>query len=325
MNGSGLSQAQLARARSHSYRLFGELFLYGVTAVSLPYIQQIPELTAVLPQPFDADAAAANHHELFQFNIFAYESFFLGDDGLVGGEKTAVVQQQYQQRGYTPSGSQADHLGEELSFLAYLAGAEADAWQIGQPENAAQIQTFQQTFLQNHLLRWLPVCTLAIQRQTDSLFGKLAELTQALVLAHFEGFVDTAVSSLSSFLPPTQNILADDKTGFKEIARFLLLPAFSGVYLSREDVGQLGRQFDLPRGFGSREMMLLKLLRTAVQYDALPQLLTALQETCRDWQTSYQQLTNAHPQAASFIHPWQERAAATEQMVTELMVSSIAE
>ena len=107
--------------------------------------------------------------------------------------------------------------------------------------------------------------------------------------------------------------------------RYLLLPALSGIYLSRDDIGQLGRQFDLPRGFGSREMMLLNLLRTAVQYDALPSLLTALQETCRNWQTNYQTLISQYPKAALFIQPWQARAAATEQMVVELMESSIAE
>ncbi|MBK8900306.1 MAG: hypothetical protein IPM53_03920 [Anaerolineaceae bacterium] len=62
-----------------------------------------------------------------------------------------------------------------------------------------------------------------------------------------------------------------------------------------------------------------------MQYDALPALLTALQATCRRWQSSYQQLIDQHPQTALIIQPWQARAAATEQMVIELMASSIAE
>jgi hypothetical protein len=62
-----------------------------------------------------------------------------------------------------------------------------------------------------------------------------------------------------------------------------------------------------------------------VQYEALTTLLTALQETCQDWQADYQQLADAYPDAAPFIHPWQVRAAATEQMLAELMASSIAD
>lgn len=329
-SGSPLSQAQLARARSYSYRLFSRLYLQGITAVSLPYVKQIPELTAVLTQPFNADTAAANHHELFQFNVFAYESFFLSEDGLVGGEKTAVVNQHYFKLGCATTDSQADHLGHELACLAHLVSQEADAWEADLPFLAGELRSKQQQFMQAHLLIWAPACLLAIQKQTNRFFAELARLTQSLLLEHFgelgetarPEFIEGAVSPQSNFLPPTQNILADDKTGFKEIARFLLLPAFSGIYLSRDNIGQLARQFELPRGFGSRETMLLNLLRTAVQYEALTPLLTTLQKTCQDWQAGYQLLAETHPQATPYLHPWQKRAAATEQMLTELEDSS---
>jgi len=288
-------------------------------------VQQIPELTAVLPQPYSADTAAASHHELFQFNVFAYESFFLSEDGLVGGEKTAVVNQQYFKLGCETIGSQADHLGNELACLVYLTSQEANAWEADLPFLAGELRNKQQQFMHSHLLIWAPACLLAIQNQSNPFFTELARLTQALLLEHFGDERGTAVSPPADFLPQLQNILADDKTGFKEIARFLLLPAYSGIYLSRDTIGQLARQFELPRGFGNREQMLLNLLRTAVQYDALPQLLTALQEICRSWQTNYQALIDQHPQTALFIQPWQARAAATEQMVIELMASSVAE
>lgn len=325
-SGSGLSQAQLARARSYSYQLFSDLYLRGITAVSLPYLQQIPELTAVLPTPFNADSAAASHHELFQFNIFPYESFFLGEDGLVGGEVTAVVNQSYFQLGWQTAvaATEADHLGQELACLAFLGAEEAVAWESEQPAAAHDWQTRQQFFLQSHLLRWAPACLLAIQQQANPFFAELAQVTLELLLAHADALAKRATAPLS-FLPPPRNILANEKTGFKEIVHFLLLPALSGIYLSRDNIAQLGRQFDLPRGFGSRETMLLNLLRTAVQYGALPPLLTALQATCRRWQTSYQDLIDQHPQTALFIQPWQARAAATEQMIIELMASSIAE
>ncbi|MCB8924807.1 MAG: molecular chaperone TorD family protein [Ardenticatenaceae bacterium] len=325
-SGSGLSQAQLARARSYSYRLFSELFLQGITAVSLPYIQQIPELTAVLPKPYIADNAAANHHELFQFNIFPYESFFLGEDGLVGGDVTAVVNQHAFQLGWQTAvtNNQADHLGHELACLAFLVTQEAEASESDQLAAANDWQTKQQFFLQSHLLRWAPTCLLAIQQQANPFFAELAQVTLNLLLSHADELARSA-SAPPAFLPPVPDILANDKTGFKEIVHFLLLPALSGIYLSRDTIGQLGRQFDLPRGFGSRETMLLNLLRTAVQYDALPPLLRTLQEMCRSWQSGYQELINQYPKTALFIQPWQARAAATEQMVLALMESSIAE
>jgi TorA maturation chaperone TorD len=317
----------LAQARSNSYRLLGQLYREGLTAVSLPYVQQIPELSAVTPEPFNADAAAASHHELFQLNVFAYESFFLSEDGLVGGEKTAVVQQHFSQQGYAVPAAQTevDHLGQQLTFLAFLTAREANAWESSNARAATVAQNEQLSFLKAHLLRWMVPCLLAVQAQSDAFFGEVVHLTQGLVLEHFETLLETAVSPPPSFLPPTKNILADDKTGFKEITHYLLLPAFSGIYLSRGNIGQLARQFKLPRGFGSREQMLVNLLRTAVQYEALTTLLTALQETCQDWQADYQQLADAYPDAAPFIHPWQVRAAATEQLLAELMAPSIAD
>ncbi|VAW41812.1 hypothetical protein MNBD_CHLOROFLEXI01-2220 [hydrothermal vent metagenome] len=322
-SGFDLNQAQLAQARSYSYRLFGQLYAEGLTAVLYPYVQKIPELAAVCPQPYDPDVAAASYHDLFQFNIFAYESFFLSDDGLMGGRKTAVVAQHISQRGYSlgASSTDADHLGVEISFLAFLAAAEADAWEDSLPLEAKRLRAMQKTFLQSHLLRWGVPCLLAIQEQADPLFAQLAALTVALLLAHHEEFAPP-LSPPANFLPPTQNILAEDNIGFKEIVRHLITPAFSGITLSRHTIGQIARQLKLPRGFGNREQMLMNLMRTAVQYDALPLLLSILKKTCHHWQNSYQHLSNTHPKAAPFIYPWQERAAFTEKMVAEPMASS---
>lgn len=324
-NGSGLDQAQQARARSYSYQLFSQLYLHGLTAVLLPYVQQIPELTAVCPRPYLPDEAAASHHDLFQYNVFAQESFFLSENGLVGGEKTAVVNHIYQQHGYllNSAATQADHLGHQLAFLALLANLEADAWESQQPVTAETLRKEQAHFMQNHLLTWGISCLLAIQNQADPFFAGVAQLSQTMILAHFETLAETAVPTPPpNFLPPSQNILANDKTGFKEIANYLLLPAFSGIYLSRDDIAQLARQQDLPRGFGSREQMLVNLLRTAVQYDSLPTLLAKLQAACQHWQENYRQMATEQPSAAPFLHPWQSRAQKTGAMLAEILASS---
>ena len=319
-SGASLSHAQLAQARSHSYQLFSQLFLNGLTAVLLPYIQQIPELKAVAPHPFEPDDAAAAHYDLFQLNIFPYESFFFSDDGLMGGQKTTVVQQFYQQRGYNNASSEADHVGEELRFLAFLAAAESDAWADNLPDEAARLQAVQQQFLSAHLLCWIAPCLLAVQQQPDPFFAEVAQLTLDLVLT------DCGEMPPPSFiLPPAQDILAEEKTGFKQIVQHLITPAFSGITLSRHVIGQIARQLELPRGFGSREQMLLNLMRTAVQYDTLPQLLTILQKTCQVWHANYQQLIETYPQTAPYISPWQERSQATEKMLATLMASSVAD
>ena len=200
-NGVGLNPVQQARARSYSYRLLGQLYSEGLTAVLYSYVQEIPDLTAVCPQPYDADEAAAAYHHLFQFNIFAYESFFLSNNGLMGGEITAVVAQHVSQRGYIldVANTDADHLGVEISFLAFLAAAEADAWEDNLPQEVKRLQTMQLTFLQSHLLRWSVPCLLAIQEEVDPFFAQLSALTATLLLTHHEELQETAVT------PPTQS------------------------------------------------------------------------------------------------------------------------
>ena len=134
-----LSSADMALARHHTYTLFSRLFLEGVTAELRPFLPPIPELAAVLPEPFDADESAATHHYLFQLNLFPYESIFLATDGLLGGPVTNKVQQQYEQSGFIvdASATSPDHIGHELAFLAFLCGAEADVWKDGLEEKPA--------------------------------------------------------------------------------------------------------------------------------------------------------------------------------------------
>ena len=100
--------------------------------------------------------------------------------------------------------------------------------------------------------------------------------------------------------------------------RHLITPAFSGIYLSRYTIGQLARQLELPRGFGNREQMLLNLMRTAVQYDNLKQLLAILQEKCTTWAENYQLLQESYPKIRPFTTQWQQRAKATIQLLEQM-------
>ena len=101
--------------------------------------------------------------------------------------------------------------------------------------------------------------------------------------------------------------------------RHLITPAFSGIYLSRYTIGQLARQLELPRGFGNREQMLLNLLRTAVQYESLLQLLNLLQETAVKWQTNYQNLITNYPKSEPFLTPWQNRTQNSQHLLTQII------
>lgn len=129
-----LTLAEIAQARHNAYVLLGNVYLEGISAETLPYLSQI-----INTKRFDADEAAATHHQLFSFDIFPYASIYLDSSGLMGGEITSRVQQQYADAGFTAY-DDADHIGHELHFLAYLSGAESDAWADNLPNIALRMQ-----------------------------------------------------------------------------------------------------------------------------------------------------------------------------------------
>ena len=325
-----LSPHEMALARSNLYSLLSQLYLHGLTPDLLPFTREIPELAAQIPAAYVPAEAAAAHQTLFGLNVFPYESIFLDASGMLGGLMTDAVQQTYAGFGYTPDTAAAspDHLGVELGALAFLCGAEADAQQDGLAQTAQQMQEKQRRFLAQHLLRWLLPCAVTICRQKQPFFQMLTTLAVDLVASHYAELTTAKPAATTqpsshtpsppSNLPAPPAILDDEKTGLKDIATYLTTPRDSGLFLSRDDVGTLGRQQRLPRGFGGRVQMLVNVMRSAAQYDGLPTLLAALQAINHEASRTYATYYDTLPALIPFIEPWQARAATTADVLTQI-------
>jgi TorA maturation chaperone TorD len=319
---------QVAQARSNAYSLFGRLFLDGLTSDLRPYIQAVPDLAAVAPRSSDAaagsgpdgDRAAAEHYSLLGFNVFPFQSIFLDPQALLGGSVTDSVLAFYREAGFqgTPFAENADHLGVELALLAFLSGAEADAWRDGLPKTALRMRHLQRRFLDEHLMRWLTPLVRAIRQQAQPFYSALAGLTLELALAHRSALGPGETHEPASFLPPLPDLLDDDKTGLKEIAGYLLTPAYSGLYLSRDDVARLARRHGLPRGFGTRRQTLVNLLHAAADYAALDPLLADLRGLVDDWRAFYATFLDGTPALAAIAGTWIERISVTQELLEDL-------
>jgi len=309
-----LSQSQMALARSRSYALFGRLFLSGLMPDELPYVRAIPELAGTLPETVNEDEAAADYQHLFGFNVFPHESIFLDPAGLLGGPVSESVLQSYTRAGYNAgmSSDNADHIGHELNCLAFLCGAEAGAWEDDRPDVARRMVVLQGEFLDQHLLDWLPALVLAIGQQKLPFYSALAALVLDLATSHRadpdQGPADDII------LPEPPDPLADEQAGLRDIVAYLLTPAYSGIYLARDDIGRLARQQTLPRGFGGRRLMLQNLLRSAANYDTLELLLQDLSELIKGWETAYGDMAT-DPVLKPFVGAWRTRASGTLTML----------
>lgn len=314
---AGLPASQKALARSRTYTLFGRIYLEGLTPELMPYVQAIPKLVETLPEIFNADEAAADHQHLFGFNIFPYQSIFLDPSGLLGGDITDTVIQSYQEAGFdVQAGSEsADHIGHELHLLAYLCGLEAKAQQENGSEVLQWTIKLQHDFLDRHLLTWLPPLVQVLGRQGNPFYPALAGLTLNLVSEHRASQKPDLVVEFQLARPP--NLLEDEKTGLKEIVGYLLRPVYSGIYLSRDDIGRLARQRALPRGFGDRQQMFLNLLRSAANYGGLAAILEQLQNLAKSWAETYGEMA-FDPILAPFANQWQYRASSTTNIFDEM-------
>lgn len=308
-----LTKRETARARHHTYTLLSRLYLEGLNDDLLPYVRALPVLAAQLEPEPDLAEAAATHYRLFGLNLFPYESVFLDPEGLLGGAVSAQVADRYEANGYR-SGTDvaADHLGHQLGLLAHLCAAEADAWEDGRERIARQMYQRQQSFLAQHLTRWLSPFLVALGRQQAPFYQVTATVTWELVGDH----ADEGATRWS--LPPHPALLADEDTGLRQIASTLLAAPLSGFFLNREEIGALARQQSLPRGFGDRQQMLLNLMRSAAQYEQFPALLRALQEVVEDWRQAYMEQARAAPTLAASVAVWRERVEETGTMLDRL-------
>ncbi len=237
-----------AAARSRLYALLSRCVLEGPTDAVRDAIADLPALSEGWPDG-DADARAALHHAVFGLQTFPYESVFVSEDGLLGGAAPEAVVAAYAESGLParPRDVEPDHLAVELSNLAWLAAAEADALADALPDEAARVRAVAARFLHTHLLRWLPM--LAVALRPWPWHATVAELAVELALTQTE--------------PPRWALPPEPPPPLsppRRCAGWWTVPARAGFLLTAHAIDRLSADLGIPRGFGSRTDRLENLL-----------------------------------------------------------------
>lgn len=217
----GAALSQVARQRSQTYWWLSELFLdapdrdriAGIVRGSreaarpdsgLPLQDRLDDLVLALEQS-DADALAVEHARLFS-GLGAsygatppYESMHAENEPRE--DRVTNVTAAYREAGFeridVPAVPQ-DHLAVELRFMALLAANESAAWGASAVEEARAVLAREQTFLDGHLLYWVPAyCERMASEARVTFFGALARLTSA-VLALDRQNVEIALRATAS-------------------------------------------------------------------------------------------------------------------------------
>jgi TorA maturation chaperone TorD len=109
-----------------------------------------------------------------------WESVYFNEARMIFQEQTLQVRQWYRRFGLEPENLHKepdDHIGLELSFLAYLAGLSLQALEAHDEDTFEQIMQAQRQFISEHLLQWAPDwCKLVEENATTYFYCGLAKL-----------------------------------------------------------------------------------------------------------------------------------------------------
>ncbi len=310
-----MNEASLERARGLAYDSLGR-WLSG--AVDEALWQEVcglfwPDAGGA----FDADEEAARYQQLIGFNILPYASVYLEPEGQLGGAVSSDALAHYAGTGFSlPADASApDHIAAELSYMHYLSGYRADALAAGATPAADRWGERFQLFLAHHALHWMPVFLLSLRRQGDDRYAVLADMLLEVVLDHHASL--SSVPPAPHTRPAAPDILSRPDTGLKDIALYFTRPVWCGVFLGRDDIGRLGRSLTLPIGFGDRGQSMTNLLRAAVTYDRLPDLLAGLRYLIGSERFALEAIADAYASdtIAEAVQPWLIRMAGSIELI----------
>ena len=160
-------------ARSNTYTFLSQIYLSGPIPELFSHIDAIPELAIALSirgdesssgQSLDQDQLAADHYHIFGLNVLPYESSFLDPNFVLEGPISERVLADCWNAGFNPDSKSesVDHIGWELKFIGELCKTQAKAERNQKWDVSRHVVAEQVSFLENHLLRWLPGLVKAI-------------------------------------------------------------------------------------------------------------------------------------------------------------------
>ena len=257
-------QVQAARALG----ALGRVLWRGLEPFDRDWIDDVPVLRAAMRELGSWDEVAAEHQRVMGTEVLPYASVYASDEALMGGEWAARASAAFRDAGFEPP-DPPDAVGALIGLYAGLAEhhpkrAAAMAHQLLTPVVA-------------------PVLCATIE-EGGPLYPEVARLAAQLLDVHLaEKPIELGA-----------DLLDDPKTGLRDIVDHWLIPAHSGVFLSRGAILRLAEASGHPCGFGARKQMLHAWLITAREHQQLPEALQHLDEVLLRWQRRYRTWHASH-------------------------------
>ncbi len=317
-----LSAIEQAHARGRVYGILAKLLVAGLDAELLERLRGLDGWLLDAGATFDLDELAARHHACFHLDLFPWAGVYL-DRSAAAGACSDLASNYFDRAGFRPRLDQlgADHLGVMLGFLAFVVAATGEALEDRKPDIAARLEQITAEFLDECMLAWL-VIPIAALDSPPGFWPNVLRETLEFSAAHRIALRERVPATRAPELPePDAHLLDDPRTGLRRIAEHLLTPATSGVLLTRSDIARLGRSRALPRGFGSRLLMLDNLLHSAADLGGLGELLADLDSLLAARDGALVELA-ATLELDAAVAPWRCALANTRALVSTIAAAA---
>jgi TorA maturation chaperone TorD len=195
---------------------------------------------------------AAEHTDLFEFQLYPFASVYLGDEGMIGGDARDTVAGFWRALGQPPP-DEADHLSVMLALYARLVefeekdAAHQTAW-----------RSARKAFLWEHLLSWLPVYLSKVAEIASPFYRKWSEILNRALLD--EARVVGMQNELPLHLREPKRLNDPRNDSAEKFLQSLLSPARAGMILVRSDLSRAASALQIGLRIGERKYVLQSMM-----------------------------------------------------------------
>jgi hypothetical protein len=324
-----------ATAGVRHLQLLSRLWLHEPTADDIVRAEGVFGVAGASP----GDLAIA-YADLLLLNVFPYGSAFTDDAGELNGRSAKLASQLFNSIGFHPPElgelAGADHLGvclaccdvQPLLSTPLLSTPLLSTPLLSKPQAApGLLGEFHADFVS-----WAPVCCLALEREPNvhPFYMALAGRTREYVLSlastssyQMAGGGTAALSQAGATVPATGE---GGELWLNDLLAYLLVPARSGVLLSRGRFGKMARELGLRIPFGPRHEVARSLFSAAGEGEGAGELagnkvvllLDMLKAEIELWGGEYSSWYSAQPAWHLVGAVWGERVTRTLALVAAL-------
>jgi TorA maturation chaperone TorD len=167
---------------------------FNMANVCEPAVEWVQGMRKEFEASADLEPLKVDFSKLFvgPYNLFAapYGSVYLDGERKIMGDSTLDVKNRYREAGLDTARDfkdAPDHISAELEFMYYLVFKEIEALSKADIETAIDFIQKQKSFLEDHLMAWVPQFAAdIIEHAETSFYRNLAKATETFLKKNYE-------------------------------------------------------------------------------------------------------------------------------------------